>query len=70
MRDNPVIGYIRPSIHNFHNNSLPGRNPHPRVGNQGYLELVTLCDAIHLLFHGAGIGINIDMQQRKSFRYF
>jgi len=62
----PIIGLVGSPSNNLERNPWFIRNPHPGVGHQCNIKAIPLCDAINLLFDGASIRININMQQMKS----
>jgi hypothetical protein len=52
-------------LYNFEYNPLFIRNPHPGVGHQCDIKAIPACEALHLLFDRARIGIYKDVQQMK-----
>ena len=64
--DNPVIGRIEIVPHDFQFNPPFVRNPHPGVGHQGDVEVISACNAVHLLFDRARISIDKDMEQKDN----
>jgi len=66
MVDDPVIGSIEIAPHDFQFNPPFVRNPHPGVGHQGDVEVISVGDTIHLLFDRARISIDKDMQQTDN----
>jgi hypothetical protein len=63
--DNPVIGRIEIVPYDFQFNPPLVRNPHPGVGHQGDIKLISTCDAVHLGFDWARISIDKNVQQLK-----
>ena len=61
--DDPVIGLVKPTSNNLQPDPPLLRDPHPRVGYQGHIKLITARDAIDFLFDRAGISIDVDVQQ-------
>ena len=63
----PVIGGVEAAADNLQGDPRIGGEAHGAVGDEGDGELVAAGDAIDLFLDRAGIGVDIDMQQRVSF---
>ncbi len=61
--DDPIVGGVESTVDDFERDPRLVGSSHPRVGHQRDLESVPTCDAVDLLFHWTGIGIDIDVQQ-------
>jgi hypothetical protein len=61
--DDPIIGGVEVAPYDLECYPRFIRNPHPGVGHQGDVEVISLRDSIDLLFDGARVGIDKDVQQ-------
>jgi len=66
MFDNPIISHVGSRVNYFEMEIRVWRNPHPAVGDQGHLKAIAVCDTINLLFNGAGISIDENVQQKAT----
>ena len=67
--NNPIIGRVESALYNSERNPLFIGNSHPRVSHQGDIKAISACDAVHLLFDRARIGIYKDVQQANILTF-
>ena len=63
MIDDPIIGRVEFTLHDFKGNPLFVRNSHPGVGYQCNVKPISPGDVVHLPLYRARIRINVDVQQ-------